>query len=94
MLTVDEGKAQKLAESFAGSTALIGTERVEFDLTLDHAAVSALIRMGPTARHLSSDGLAEQIGALPDVLTVTAAVTVTVLALVSEPDGKGVRHPG
>ncbi len=94
MLTVDEGKAQKLAESFAGSPALIRTETVEFDLTVDHAAVSALIRMGPTARHLSSDGLVEQIDALPDVLTVTASVTVSVFELVSEPDGKDVRHRG
>ena len=93
MLTVDEGKAQKLAESFAGSLALTAAETVEFDLTLDHAAVSALIRMGPTARHLSGDELVEQIGALPDQLTVTAAVTVSVFAL-SEPGGTAVRHPG
>lgn len=93
MLTVDEGKAQRLAESFAGS-ALIGAEPMEFDLTLDRAAVSALIRMGPTARHLSSVGLVEQIGALPKVLTVTASVTVSMFGLVSEPDGTAVRHPG
>ena len=93
MLTVDEGKAQKLTESFAGS-ALIGAAPVEFDLTLDHAAVSALIRMGPTSRHLSSAELVEQIGALPKVLTVTASVTISVFALVSEPDGTAVRRPG
>jgi 23S rRNA (guanine745-N1)-methyltransferase len=94
MLTIDDGKAAKVAESFDGPPALIAPEPVEFDMTLDHAAVSALIRMGPTARHLSSAGLAQQVGTLPEVLTVTASVTVSVLSPVSEPDGKAVPHPG
>ena len=94
MLAVDEGKAQKLAESFTGSLGRIAADNIEFDLTLDHAAVSALVRMGPTARHLSTAELAAQIEGLPPELTVTAAVTVSVLTLVSEPGGTAVRHPG
>ncbi len=77
MLTVDEGKADRLADSLAGLLTPAGRQPVEFRMTLRQEDVTALVRMGPTARHLAPAELAAQIRALPPSLTVTAAVTVS-----------------
>ena len=94
MLTVDEGKAARLAEAFAGELVPVGAESVEFEMVLGHPDVASLVRMGPTARHLSPAEQAEQIGALPTELTVTAAVTVGTFVPVSVRGGTTVQRPG
>ncbi|MTD17065.1 methyltransferase domain-containing protein [Nakamurella sp. YIM 132087] len=75
LLEVDEGKVDRLAAAVPG--ALVEVERVpvRFPLALDPAASSALVRMGPAARHLSPAEIAERVAALPDPVSATAAVT-------------------
>ncbi len=79
MLTVDDGKADRLVQAFDGLLDPVDARRLEYDLQLDHRGVSALVGMGPTARHVSDAALAERVGQLPPVSTVTVAVTVSVL---------------
>ncbi|MET3807123.1 23S rRNA (guanine745-N1)-methyltransferase [Nakamurella sp. UYEF19] len=80
MLTVDDGKAERIAVAFAGLLDPTTRERVEFQMPMSHRDVSALVRMGPSARHLDPADLAGTIARLPESVTVTASVTVTVLA--------------
>ncbi len=94
MLTVDEGKASRLADAFIGRLDLLDERSVEFAMELRPDDVAALVRMGPSARHLTPAQLADQIAALPAQLTVTAAVTVSSFQLVSEPGGRDVLRPG
>lgn len=77
MLTVDDGKAERLVEKFDGLLRPVGHWDVTFPLLLGHADVAALVGMGPSARHLSVAGLTDQIRALPTELSVTVAVTVS-----------------
>lgn len=79
LLTVDAGKPERLTAAFDGL--LRPVERAEFraEMALTREDVSALVRMGPSARHIPSGRLARQIDALDEWTTVTAAVTVSVL---------------
>ena len=79
MLTVDDGKAERLAESFAGLLRPVARQDVSFRMQLTRADVSALVRMGPTARHLTRQALQDQVAALDEIETVTCAVTVSIL---------------
>jgi 23S rRNA (guanine745-N1)-methyltransferase len=49
------------------------------ELRLSRPDVLALVRMGPSARHLPPDQLAAAVEALPVVTAVTLAVTISVL---------------
>lgn len=77
MLTVDDGKAERLVEKFDGLLRPTGHHDVSFTLVLGHADVSALVGMGPSARHVSGAQLADQIQTVPTSLPVTVAVTVS-----------------
>jgi 23S rRNA (guanine745-N1)-methyltransferase len=77
MVTVDDGKADRLVEKFEGLLRPAGQQEVTFELRLGHRDVAGLVGMGPSARHLSSADLERQIRALPDELIVTAAVTIS-----------------
>jgi 23S rRNA (guanine745-N1)-methyltransferase len=76
LLAVDEGKADRLADAVPFPET--GRHELVVPLTLDHAAASALVRMGPAARHSTADEIAARVAALPDPVTATAAVTVSV----------------
>lgn len=78
MLTVDEGKADRLAASLPAELTENGRDEVRFPLRLDRAAAAALVRMGPAARHLTPEQIADRAAALPDTAVATAAVTVQV----------------
>lgn len=77
MVTVDEGKSDRLVEKFAGLLRPIGQREMTLEVRLGHRDIAGLVGMGPSARHLSPGELDEQITALPEVLTVTAAVTIS-----------------
>ena len=49
---------------------------MRYQLRLDHAAVTALVAMGPSARHVTPDALAARIAALPDPVPVTVDVEI------------------
>lgn len=77
MLTVQERKRERLAGKLGGLFDPLGETAVERELLLDHAAVAALVAMGPSARHLSEEEVAQRVEALSAPLTVTLSVTVT-----------------
>lgn len=78
MLTVDDGKADRLAASLPTELTEVRRDEVRFPLSLDRSAAAALVRMGPAARHLSPEQIADRAAALPDLTPATAAVTVQV----------------
>lgn len=92
LLTVDPGKPDRLAEAFASRLQAVQRKTVRREMRLEQADVSALVRMGPSARHLSGDALATAIGTLPRITSVTVAVTVSVLT--RYPDGATATRPG
>lgn len=78
MLTVDPGKPDRLVQAFDGSLVLAARRPVRSELALSRADISALVRMGPSARHLPADDLAAAVDRLADRTTVTMSVTVSV----------------
>lgn len=77
MVTVDDGKAERLVEKFEGLLHSTGHSDVSFQLPLGHRDIAALVGMGPSARHIGTAELTDQIRMLPEGLEVTAAVTVS-----------------
>lgn len=80
MLTVDDGKADKLAVDFAGELKVIDRQVVTFEMCLRPDQVKDLVMMGPSARHLQMGNFDATLAALPAITPVTASVTVTVMA--------------
>jgi 23S rRNA (guanine745-N1)-methyltransferase len=79
LLAVDAGKPERLAAAFEG---LLGVERevpVRFAMRLDRESVGALVRMGPSAYHVSQERIAVALTGLAPVTELTADVTVSVL---------------
>jgi 23S rRNA (guanine745-N1)-methyltransferase len=76
MLTVQERKRERLEGKLGTLFEAAGETAVERTLVLDHTDVAALVAMGPSARHLSEQQVAERVAALPDPLAVTLSVTV------------------
>jgi 23S rRNA (guanine745-N1)-methyltransferase len=76
MLTVQERKRERLEGKLGTLFEAAGETAVERTLVLDHADVAALVAMGPSARHLNEQQVAERVAALPEPLAVTLAVTV------------------
>jgi 23S rRNA (guanine745-N1)-methyltransferase len=79
LLTVDPGKPDRLDAAFSGR--LTTTERIRLrrKMALSRDDVDALVRMGPSARHLPSGHLDRAVSALAEISTVTLAVTISVL---------------
>jgi 23S rRNA (guanine745-N1)-methyltransferase len=75
MIGIDPGKRRRLAGAFS-SYAMSGVTTVNYPLSLDHADLTALVAMGPSARHITPQTLAVRIRALPDPVTVTVDVQV------------------
>lgn len=76
MLTVQERKRERLEGKLGTLFEAVGETAVERTLVLDHVDVAALVAMGPSARHLNEQQVAERVAALPDPLAVTLSVTV------------------
>jgi 23S rRNA (guanine745-N1)-methyltransferase len=76
MLTVQERKRERLEGKLGTLFEAAGETAVERTLVLDHADVAALVAMGPSARHLNEQQVAERVAALPDPLAVSLSVTV------------------
>ena len=75
LIGIDPGKPRRLAEAFSSYT-VSGVTMVNFPLSLDHADLTALVAMGPSARHITPQTLAASMLALPDPVTVTVDVQV------------------
>ena len=52
---------------------------MNYQLSLDHAGLAALVTMGPSARHISPQSLAVRIRALPSPFAVTIDLQFRVL---------------
>ncbi|WP_369635383.1 methyltransferase domain-containing protein, partial [Nocardia sp. JMUB6875] len=75
MVSVDEGKEDRLAESLGERFELVGRESVEYVMELSREDVANVVGMGPSAFHAGEER-AERIAGLADPIGVTASVTV------------------
>jgi 23S rRNA (guanine745-N1)-methyltransferase len=77
LLGVDEHKETRLADRLEPALAIADRRELTWTLRLDRAAARDAAAMGPSAFHLSPADLDERVAALPQLLDVTAAVTIT-----------------
>lgn len=77
LLRVDRDKARRLADAMYGHFQLVDSRPVEMRVSMDHRTIDALVRMGPSARHISPDDLRSAIDGLPESMTVTVSVLVS-----------------
>ena len=75
---VDPRKPDRLRHTLAGFN-LVAHHTVQWRLALQHDDVRAVTAMGPSAHHLDVEQRERAIAQLPDLIGVTAAMTVTVL---------------
>jgi 23S rRNA (guanine745-N1)-methyltransferase len=78
LLRVDERKSERLGGQLDPWFERVAEQEVEWAMELDHAGVSALVAMGPSARHTTAGALEDAIRALPEPLPVTGSVSVSV----------------
>ena len=76
LLRVDPQKAARLADALEPHLRPATAAAHRQLLTLDRAAVTALIGMGPHARHLSAPARAAAVARLPEPVRVTVSVDV------------------
>jgi 23S rRNA (guanine745-N1)-methyltransferase len=74
LLRVDPDKEARLSASLEPHLEPVATTVHSEEMRLDHAAVRALVGMGPHARHRSADELAAAVAGLPEPVDVTVAV--------------------
>lgn len=77
VIRVDRRKPRRLAASYRDYRDR-GETAVRYPLSLDHANLTALVSMGPSARHIAPPVLADRIRALPSPFTVTVDVRIKV----------------
>ncbi|GIH97257.1 putative RNA methyltransferase [Planobispora siamensis] len=73
LLSVDESKERRVAESLGGHFAETGQEIHEFRMELGRAAVEAVVGMGPSAWHTDPEVMRERVGRLPESSEVIAS---------------------
>ena len=73
LIGIDRQKLRRIAVAYR-DWALSGLTIVNYELSLDHADLAALVMMGPSARHISPEALATRIRALPSPVPVTVHV--------------------
>ncbi|GAA4223813.1 23S rRNA (guanine745-N1)-methyltransferase [Streptosporangium album] len=73
LLSVDESKERRVAESLGGHFAETGQSVHEFGMALGHQAVEAVVGMGPSAWHTEQEGMRRKIMELPKTSYVTAS---------------------
>jgi 23S rRNA (guanine745-N1)-methyltransferase len=76
LLRVDPGKAARLAAAVEPHLDPVTAAAHRQQVELDHGAVTALVGMGPHARHLARDTLTAAVAALPQPVSVTVSVDV------------------
>jgi len=72
---VDPGKPQRLADAF-GDYLTADVTSVHYRLELDHPDLTALVAMGPSARHITPQALAARVRELPVPVTVTVDLQI------------------
>ncbi|GAA0950384.1 putative RNA methyltransferase [Actinocorallia libanotica] len=78
MLSVDGRKAERLAETFAGTFRLESADLVTMPLRLTAEEAATLVGMTPSAHHVPEEELRERVAALGPRIDATAQVRVAV----------------
>lgn len=81
LVRVDPDKAARLAGALEPHLQPVSAAPFRAVLSLDRAGVSALVGMGPHARHLAPGELAAVVATLPEPMSVTVAVDVATYRL-------------
>ena len=76
LIGVDADKPARLAATLDPYFESVETEDVEFEFRLRRPEAAALVRMSPSAHHVTEDQLEERLARLPEPLVVTASVTL------------------
>ena len=76
LIGVDQRKPQRLADAF-GHYAQLGSQVLNYQLSLDHADLAAVTAMGPSACHIAPGALADRIQALPSPAAVTVDLRIS-----------------
>ncbi|WP_017586696.1 putative RNA methyltransferase [Nocardiopsis ganjiahuensis] len=74
LLDVDPRKDERLAEGLKDHFALESTRDLRFTMELAHEDVLTVVGMGPSARHVTPEELAERVAKLPEPFATTASV--------------------
>jgi 23S rRNA (guanine745-N1)-methyltransferase len=77
IIGIDRRKPQRLAGTYR-DYARSGVTSVNYQLSLNHADLTALVSMGPSARHITPQALAARISFLPSPFTVTVDLQIRV----------------
>jgi 23S rRNA (guanine745-N1)-methyltransferase len=77
LLRVDPDKTARLAAALEPQLQRCAATEHREQLVLDGAQAATLVGMGPHARHLTRELVAEKLAALPDRIRVTVSVDVT-----------------
>jgi 23S rRNA (guanine745-N1)-methyltransferase len=88
MISIDPRKPRRLAGTYR-DYARSGVTSVSYQLSLDHADLTTLVSMGPSARHITPQSLAARIRALPSPFTVTVDLQIRVLHRPQDPAWAG-----
>ncbi|WP_120003054.1 putative RNA methyltransferase [Nesterenkonia muleiensis] len=75
MLQVDQRKDERLAASLTAFTQ-IAAEHLTYRVPVSSEQAGALVRMGPSAHHITADDLDARLRHLPDDLTITVSVNL------------------
>ena len=78
MISIDQRKPQRLARSYR-DYARSGVTSVNYQVSLGHADLTALVAMEPSARRITPQALAARIRSLPSPFTVTVDLQIRVL---------------
>lgn len=70
VIGIDERKEERLADAYRDYPDPTVTT-VNYQLSLDHAALTSLVAMGPSSRHIGPGTLASRVAAQPASVTVT-----------------------
>jgi 23S rRNA (guanine745-N1)-methyltransferase len=73
IIGIDKQKLRRIAGAYR-DYALSDLTIVNYQLSMDHADLAALVTMGPSARHISPESLATRIRALPSPVAATVEV--------------------
>ena len=79
LLSIDERKRERLDDKLGPHFDLVSESEHRGVMALSHHEVAALAAMGPSAWHAEEGAIAARIAGLPDPVSVTRAVTLTVL---------------
>lgn len=78
LLSVDEAKERRVAESLGGRFLEVDRSLHEFTVSLGHEAVAAVVEMGPSAWHTDPDAISAKITKLPKTSEVAASFHMSI----------------